>query len=100
MERDLEVTMAAARLNLNSSEQVVVGHGKLEVLAGAVIGPHSSDLEQVVAELDSDGFEQSAKLNAGGFEWATAGLCKLKKQATVTAMEAESCAGLDQGMYE
>jgi len=89
--------MAVARLNLNGSEPVAVGHGELEVLAGAATGPHSSDLERVVAELDSDGFEQSAQLNAGGFGWATVGLCKLKKQATVTAMKAESCARLDQG---
>jgi len=93
----LGVTIAVARLNLNGSKQVAVGHGKLEVLAGAVTGPHSSDLEWVVAELDSDGFEQSAQLNAGGFGWVMVGLCKLKKQATVTAMKAESCARLDQG---
>jgi len=51
------------------------------VLAGAAKGLHSNDLEQVVVEWDSDSFEQAAaKLNMGSFEWATLGLCKLKKQ--------------------
>jgi len=56
-------------------------HNELEVLAGDVKGLHSNDLEQVVVEWDLDGFKQAvAKLNMGSFEWATLGLCKLKKQ--------------------
>jgi len=34
-----------------------VGHGKLEVLAAAANGLHSSDLERAVAEQESGGFE-------------------------------------------
>jgi len=89
--------MVAARLNLEGFEQMAVGYGKLEVLAAVTNGPHLSDLERVVAELDSGGFEQSAQLNASSFEWVMAGFCKLKKQAMVMAMKAESCAWLVQG---
>ena len=53
-------------------------------------GLHSSDLEQAVAGLDSDGFGPAvAKLNAGSFERVAAGLCKLETQAAVTATKAE-----------
>ena len=51
------------------------------MLAGATKGLHSSALELVVVERDSDSFEQAAaKLNMGSFEWAMLGLCKLKEQ--------------------
>ena len=59
--------IAVARLNLNGSERVAVGYGKLEVLAVVANRLYSSDLERVVAELNSDGFEQAVvRLKAGG----------------------------------
>jgi len=83
------VMIAVARLNLNGSEQVAVGHGKLEVLAAAMNGLHSSDLERAVAELESGGFEWAVvRPKVGGFEWATVGLGILETWAVVVAMEA------------
>jgi len=90
--------MAAARLNLNGVERVSEGHHKLEELAGAAKGPHSSDLERAMTELDSYRFEQAvATLSASSFGWATVGRCKLRTRAAVMAPEADACAGLGQG---
>jgi len=61
--------MAAAIWYSDGLERVAMGRSELEVLAGAMKGPHLSDLEQAVAELDSYHFEQAVEsLNADGFE--------------------------------